>query len=96
MEEIEQHRTRLGAECFRPGVSEDEKRESTKAWEKASSDYWKIHTVARNMDIQHMEMAQRLRESFGYAPEQAVDLGKARRMEMARMQTEANKEADEE
>eukprot|EP00972_Heterocapsa_arctica_P041926 6183018-Heterocapsa_arctica.AAC.1 len=48
------------------------------------------------MDIKHMEIAQRLRESFGYAPGQAVDLGKARRMEMDRMRTEANKEADEE
>eukprot|EP00972_Heterocapsa_arctica_P043262 6381340-Heterocapsa_arctica.AAC.1 len=43
-----------------------------------------------------MDQAMRLRVSFGFAPEQAVDTRAARKMEIAHLQREADKEADEE
>jgi hypothetical protein len=96
IEECETRRTKLGMEAARPDAPEEEKQQLTEAWEKASTDYWRLQEDARKLDLKHMEQARRLRVSFGAEPEQAADTRAARRTELARRQRVADQAADEE
>jgi hypothetical protein len=95
IEECETRRTKLGVEAARPDAPEEEKQQLTKAWEKASADFWRLQEDARKLDLKHMEQARRLRVSFGADPEQAADTRAARRTELARRQWEADQTADQ-